>query len=126
VDIVVHPSVKEIINRLNGFPRPISDVKFNKYIKELCKRVELNNDEEGFKMNSETMRKEKGIFPKYELVTSHICRRSYATNHYFKLPNKLIMKVTGHATERQFLDYIGEIDDNHLEAFENLYNSTEK
>jgi integrase len=126
VDIVVHPSVKEIINRLNGFPRPISDVKFNKYIKELCKRVELNNDEEGFKMNSETMRKEKGIFPKYELVTSHICRRSYATNHYFKLPNKLIMRVTGHATERQFLDYIGEIDDNHLEAFENLYNSTEK
>jgi len=126
VDIVVHPSVKEIINRLNGFPRPISDVKFNKYIKELCKRVELNNNEEGFKMNSETMRKEKGIFPKYELVTSHICRRSYATNHYFKLPNKLIMRVTGHATERQFLDYIGEIDNNHLEAFENLYNSTEK
>jgi integrase len=126
VDIVIHPSVKEIINRLNGFPRPISDVKFNKYIKELCKRVEINNDEEGFKINSETMRKEKGIFPKYELVTSHICRRSYATNHYFKLPNKLIMKVTGHATERQFLDYIGEIDDNHLEAFENLYNSTEK
>jgi len=124
VDILVHPCVQEIIKRLNGFPRPISDVKFNKYIKELCKRVEINNDEEGFKMNPETMRKEKGIFPKYELVTSHICRRSYATNHYYKLPNKVIMRVTGHATERQFLDYIGEIDDNHLEAFENLYNST--
>ena len=126
VDILVHPSVQEIIKRLNGFPRPISDVKFNQYIKELCKRVEINNDEEGFKMNAKTLRKENGIFPKYELVTSHICRRTYATNHYYKLPNKIIMRVTGHATERQFLDYIGEIDDNHLEAFENLYNSTEK
>lgn len=126
VDILVHPSVQEIIKRLNGFPRPISDAKFNQYIKELCKRVEINNDEEGFKMNPKTLRKEKGIFPKYELVTSHICRRTYATNHYYKLPNKIIMRVTGHATERQFLDYIGEIDDNHLEAFENLYNSTEK
>ena len=126
VDIPVHPCVQEIIKRLNGFPRPISDVKFNKYIKELCKRVEINNNEEGFKMNPKTLRKENGIFPKYELVTSHICRRTYATNHYYKLANKLIMRVTGHATERQFLDYIGEIDDNHLEAFENLYNSTEK
>lgn len=126
VDIFVHPSVQEIITRLNGFPRPISDVKFNQYIKELCKRVEINNNEEGFKMNPKTLRKENGIFPKYELVTSHICRRTYATNHYYKLTNKVIMKVTGHATERQFLDYIGEIDDNHLEAFENLYNSTEK
>jgi integrase len=126
VDILVHPSVQEVIKRLNGFPRPISDVKFNQYIKELCKRVEINNEEEGFKMNAKTLRKENGIFPKYELVTSHICRRTYATNHYYKLPNKIIMRVTGHATERQFLDYIGEIDDNHLEAFENLYNSTEK
>lgn len=125
VDILVHPCVQEIIKRLNGFPRPISDVKFNQYIKELCKRVEINTHEEGFKMNPKTLRKENGIFPKYELVTSHICRRSYATNHYYKLPNKIIMRVTGHATERQFLDYIGEIDDNHLEAFENLY-STEK
>jgi hypothetical protein len=36
------------------------------------------------------------------------------------------MRVTGHATERQFLEYIGEIDDNHLDAFDDLYNSIEK
>jgi integrase len=79
----------------------------------------------GEKMNPKTKRKETGTFQKYELITSHICRRSFATNHYTLLSNKIIMRVTGHATERQFLDYIGEIDDNHLEAFENLYNSTE-
>lgn len=127
VDVFVHPIVNKIIKRLNGFPRPISDVKFNQYIKELCKRVEINNEIMGEKMNPKTLRKEKGTFPKYELITSHICRRSYATNHYHKLSNKIIMKVTGHATERQFLDYIGEIDsDQYINEFANLYNSTEK
>jgi integrase len=122
VDIFVHPSVNKIIKRLKGFPRPISDVKFNQYIKELCKRVEINNEIKGEKMNPKTLRKEKGLFPKYELITSHICRRSYATNHYHKLSNKIIMKVTGHATERQFLDYIGEIDSNeYINVFANLY-----
>lgn len=126
IDIPVHPSVNEIIKRLNGFPRPISDVKFNKYIKELCKRVEINSEITGEKINPKTKRKEKGIFPKYELVTSHICRRSFATNHYLKLSNKVIMRVTGHATERQFLDYIGEIDsDQYINEFANLYNSKE-
>lgn len=124
VDIPVHPSVNEIIRRLNGFPRPISDVKFNKYIKELCKRVEINSEIKGEKINTETLRKEKGTFPKYELVTSHICRRSFATNHYLKLSNKVIMRVTGHSTERQFLDYIGEIDsDQYINEFANLYAS---
>lgn len=125
VDIPVHPNVNEIIKRLNGFPRPISDVKFNKYIKELCKRVEINTEIKGEKINPDTLRKEKGTYPKYELVTSHICRRSFATNHYLKLSNKVIMRVTGHATERQFLDYIGEIDsDQYINEFANLYNST--
>lgn len=122
VDILVHPHVDEILKRLNGFPRPISDVKFNQYIKELCKRVEINYEIEGEKMNPKTLRKEYGIFPKYELVTSHICRRSYATNHYHLLSNKNIMQVTGHATERQFLDYIGEIDsDQYINEFANIY-----
>jgi integrase len=127
VDIPVHPSVNEIIKRLNGFPRPISDVKFNKYIKELCKRVEINSELTGEKINPDTKRKEKGTFPKYELVTSHICRRSFATNHYLKLSNKVIMRVTGHATERQFLEYIGEIDSNqYINEFATLYKQTSK
>jgi hypothetical protein len=34
------------------------------------------------------------------------------------------MRVTGHSTERQFLDYIGEIDsDQYINEFANLYAS---
>jgi len=58
-------------------------------------------------MNPETKRKEYGTFPKWELVTSHICRRSFATNYYGEIPTPLLISVTGHSTETQFLEYIG-------------------
>jgi integrase len=51
-------------------------------------------------------RKQVGKFPKHELVTSHICRRSFATNLYGKIDTLTIMKITGHKTESQFLSYI--------------------
>lgn len=42
----------------------------------------------------------------YKLVSSHICRRSFASNLYGELPNMVIMAITGHQTEAQFLKYI--------------------
>ena len=38
-------------------------------------------------------RKENGIFEKWELVTSHIGRRSFATNNYGKIPTSLIRQL---------------------------------
>jgi len=46
------------------------------------------------------------VFAKHQLVTSHICRRSFASNLYGELPNMAIMGITGHKTETQFLKYI--------------------
>lgn len=117
VDLPLHPQVIEILNRLNGFPREISDVKFNVYIKKVCEKVGITNEVYGSKQNEETRLKETGFFPKYQLVRSHTCRRSFATNHYNKLPNKIIMAVTGHSTERQFLEYIGEQENTHMNEF---------
>lgn len=51
-------------------------------------------------------RKRFGEYPFYELVSSHICRRSFATNLYGHLPNLTIMQITGHKTESSFLRYI--------------------
>ena len=106
VVIPMHPQVKEILEKRNGFPESISDQKFNLYIKEVCEEAKLNGMTEGSKINPKTNRKEKGIYPKHELVTSHICRRSFASNLYGKLPNLVIMGITGHQTEAQFLKYI--------------------
>ncbi len=106
VTIPLHPQVKAILEKRGGFPRMISDQKFNLHVKELCKVANFTQMTEGSKMNSVTKRKEKGVFEKWELVSSHTCRRSFATNLYGKLDNLTIMAITGHQTETQFLKYI--------------------
>ena len=102
----MHPQVKAILEKHNGFPRKISDQKFNLHIKDVCKEAGFTQMVEGSLINPKTKRKEKGVFPKYKLVSSHICRRSFASNLYGKIPNMTIMAITGHQTEAQFLKYI--------------------
>lgn len=126
VDIPLHSDVNQIIEKIGDFPRPISDVKFNEYIKDVCRLSGITDEVKGTKQNNQTHKKETGLFQKWELIRSHTCRRSFATNHYNKLPNKLIMAVTGHATERMLLSYIGETENNHLEDFFNVWDNENK
>ncbi len=120
--IPIHPHILSILKKREGkFPESISDQKFNEYVKEVGKEIGLNQMIEGAKINPETKRKEEGIFPKYELITSHICRRSFATNHYGKLPNQTIMAITGHRSEKQFLDYIQITPKEHAEKMEEFW-----
>ena len=51
-------------------------------------------------------RKVMEIYPKHELVSSHICKRTFATLLLGKIDTLTIMKITGHQTERQFLGFI--------------------
>ena len=123
VDLPIHQQVNEVLQRLGGFPRPISDVNFNLYIKEVCKQAGLTQLVKGTRQNPKTHKKETGMFEKYQLIKSHTCRRSFATNHYNKLSNKLIMRVTGHATEKMLLNYIGETENDHLDDFMNVWDN---
>jgi integrase len=100
--------VRAILDKRGGeFPRQISDQRYNEYIKEVCRIAGIIKKIKGSKINTEMIRKESGIYPKYELITSHIGRRSFATNNYGKIPTPLLMNVTGHSTETMFLEYIG-------------------
>src|SRR5690606_548238 len=60
VTIPLHPQVKAILKKRGGMPRLISDQKFNKYIKEICKEVNFTQLVYGAKINKETKRKEEG------------------------------------------------------------------
>jgi integrase len=103
--------VREILAKRDGsFPRKISDQRYNEYIKEVCRLAGIKTKIKGSKIFKETMRKVSGLFPKYELVTSHIGRRSFATNNYGKIPTSLLINVTGHTTEAMFLEYIGKTE----------------
>lgn len=111
--VPLHPKVLDILKKRNGrFPYPISDQKYNDYIKDVCREAEITQKIKGSKMKetkpkSGIFRKVTGIFEKCELVSSHIGRRSFATNFYGKIPTTYLIYVTGHATESMFLNYIG-------------------
>ena len=85
--------------------------KFNDYMKDVVKICGFNEPTEGKKFNKETGRKEFGIYPKYELTTSHTLRRSFATNWYLKMEISEIMEITGHTKESQYRDYINVRED---------------
>ncbi len=105
VTIPVLQTTKEILKE--GLPYKISIQKLNEYIKEVCKIAKIDHEIKGKLLDSESNRKATGVFPKWQLVSSHICRRSFATNQYGILPTPLIMQITAHGTEKMFLNYIG-------------------
>jgi site-specific recombinase XerD len=115
--IPIHPQFQSILDKRNGeFPTEISDRIFNLAIKEICEIAGISEKTSGAKINSKTSRKEFGIYRKFELVTSHICRRSFATNLFLaKFDNATIMKATGHQSESKFLKYIKATDEEHLQ-----------
>ena len=102
---VADPLVIKLLK--NEFPRKVSQVIFNKQIKALCKIAEIDELVLGLKNNPKTRRKEIVEAPKYEFVTSHIMRRSFASNYYGKIETPLLMNITGHSKESTFLTYIG-------------------
>ena len=110
--IALHPKVIEILNKRNGnFPDPISDQKYNDYIKLVCEIAELTQKIKGTMKvetapKSKTYRNKTGMYRKCDLVSSHIGRRSYATNFYEIMPAYLVMNNTGHTTEQQLLTYL--------------------
>lgn len=115
VIIPLHFQIKEVLIR-RGMPKMISDVKFNLYIKEVCREAGISNKVKGSLMNPDTKRKKIDYYPKYKLISSHTCRRSFATNLYkMNFPSLSIMKITGHTTEKSFLKYIKVTPSEHAE-----------
>ncbi len=101
--------LKTLDKRAGEFPRAISDQRYNEYIKEVCKLAGINEPTYGGKqiVTKDGTRKVMGVYPKWELVTSHIGRRSFATNYYGKINTSFLINVTGHSSEAMFLQYIG-------------------
>lgn len=105
ISIPILQKTEEIIN--SGLPTKISLVNFNKYIKKVCELSGLDEKVKGVLFDKESKRKKAGDYHKWQLVTTHICRRSFATNQFGVLPTPLIMQITGHTLEKTFLLYIG-------------------
>ena len=96
VVVPVHKIIKEIIaSNFGNLPMKMTQYEFGKNIKIIGQLCGFDNLVYGKKWNPETKRKEKGYFKRYELFTTHIARRSAATNLYGKVSNDVILSIMG-------------------------------
>jgi len=105
VAIPLLPEALEIIE--SGFPYKISLARYNEYIKDVCQEAGITEMLTG--RIKETSRDATTIqtLPKYKFISSHVSRRSFATNFYGRIPTPVLMNITAHGTEKMFLSYIG-------------------
>lgn len=106
VIIPQHWIISEILKKYDyNLPRMISNQKMNEYLKELGKLAQIDSII-NITQNSGGLQYDKQ-YKKYELITVHTARRSFATNMYLNdIPTISIMQITGHTSEKIFLRYI--------------------
>lgn len=92
-------------NNPNSLPKSCTNQTMNKYIKEIGQLAEISDSQ--LKIRNKGKQRVEETFEKYELICTHTARRSFATNMFKRgIPARVIMKITGHRTERAFSSYI--------------------
>jgi integrase len=128
VSIPLHSKILKILeNNNNEFPKPISDVKYNEYVKEVCRIAEINEVITGGKISNlgtkenPIWRKKIKEYKKYELVSSHIGRRSFATLNFGRIPTSILKTITSHKTEKMLLNYVGKSENDMLDEISKYF-----
>ncbi|WP_278550948.1 phage integrase SAM-like domain-containing protein [Elizabethkingia bruuniana] len=105
----LHPVVLNILQKNNGyFPKALDIKKYNQDIKRVAEMAGLDNI---LRANKRIGHRVKNILvEKWQAITSHIGRRTFATNFYGRIPTPLLMEATGHSTEQIFMKYINAFD----------------
>lgn len=109
VTIPLLPIVVQILSRYqstpNGFPTVCCSLTMNKYLKVIGQLANLNDNV--ILIRSKGKQRVEQCLPKYQLISTHTARRSFATNLFKKgVPSRVIMSITGHQTEQSFNSYI--------------------
>ena len=131
VPIPIFPITEMILRKYdNNPPKVISNQKFNEFLKIIAKRAGLTDEVTITRTQMDNTSQDKtgeikGVaqhFEKWQCVSAHTARRSFATNMYkLNLPTLSIMKITGHKTEKAFLTYIKISEDEHAERAAEMF-----
>ena len=118
VTIPLMSFVKDIMEKykdnVNSLPKSCVNQTMNKHLKEIGRRAKIN--ESFLKIRTKGRKRVEQTLSKYELITTHTARRSFATNMFKRgIPSRVIMKITGHRTERAFSTYIKVSQDENAE-----------
>ena len=126
VEIPLHDTILSIMEKYNGkyannLPPSLTNQPLNRYLKEIGQLVGFDGLEtiiytKGGKRITQQL-------PKYELITTHTARRSFATNQYLLgVPTITIMEMTGHRTEKAFMKYIKVSKREHAQKIREIWN----
>ncbi len=128
VTIPIIPKILPILNKYKigdnfVFPKSISNKMFNSQLKDIGEKIPCLDI--SVKYISNIGGKEKvETYRKWERISSHTCRRSFATNMYLRgIDIFLIRKITGHESDKSFYEYI-KIDE--IESANNFMTQYEK
>jgi integrase len=103
--VPIHTIVKEILQKHNFQIKQISNQNFNAYIKEIAELAEIK--EPVIKVKNIAGKKIEEVFEKWQLVSSHSARRTFATNAYLSGISALsVSQLTNHKSESSFLKYL--------------------
>ena len=123
VTIPLHNQVKFVLNkRFGNLPAKFSDKHFNEHIKTVCMLADIDEEIKGKLFDNETKRKLTGNYPKYKLISSHSGRRSFCSNLFGKIPNSIIQKTGGWASEKMMLHYVKRTNKDYAKELKSYWN----
>lgn len=125
VVIPMHPEVKKVLDsNFGNLPPKVSKTDFNIHIKTICQVCEIDYLVYGKLFNKKLKRKKVGYFKKFQLISSHVCRRSFATNYYGKVDDAVIKSICGWSTKSSQLEnYNKTTKTEYAEIMQNQWNN---
>jgi integrase len=129
VVIPVHDTVTEMMRKYGGkLPAAISNQKTNAALKDIAGKCECLKKKVSVKFTKGGKSVTKGVNAeivspeKWQFVTTHTARRSFATNQFLNgVPTLSIMAITGHKTEKAFMKYIKVTPDDHAKIMQGIW-----
>ncbi len=106
VVIPKHYIIVKLLEKHGGkMPPLVSAQYYNRKIKDICKKAGINKEVVIERYEGLEFKKRK--YEKWQLISAHTARRTFATNAYLAgIRTARIMLITGHKTESSFFAYI--------------------
>jgi integrase len=123
VKLPIHPMAKSILDKNFGnLPSKVSVSVYNEKIKIICQLAKIDNQIYGKLWNSEKKRKELVYAPKYKFISSHVSRKSLATNLSGKVSDEVIQNICGWSNLTMVAHYNKTSKTEYAETLKNYWN----
>lgn len=120
ITLPLHPEVNAVLDRnQNAFPKKIDLHHYNEKIRQIARIAGIQTLVKARKRVGHRVK--EVLIEKWQAITSHVGRRSFATNFYSKIPTSLLIAATGHSSENMFLKYINPVDDDRIVNLSNYF-----